>query len=78
MRFAALLLHGIVALNRDLAKGSVVRREAVAKHAVVDGVGESSDNEQKRKADDEETLEEEFDAGVQRRIPGGDYTGRRV
>lgn len=78
MRFAALLLHGIVALNRDLPKGSAIRRETVAKDGVIGAVRNGRGNEQRREADEEETLEEEFDARVQRRIPGGDYTGRGV
>jgi len=39
-RLAVFLQHGIVARDRDLSEGLPIRRNAVAKQTIVEGVGD--------------------------------------
>jgi hypothetical protein len=70
LNLAALLLHGVVTLDRDLAEGIVIGGEAITEYGVVERVGYDGDSKQRQKADCEETFKEGFDARVQIRGPG--------
>jgi hypothetical protein len=63
--FAAFLLHRVVACDRDLSEGLVVRRQAVAKHSVVDGVGNGRHAQSRGERDEYQALQEMLDSGSQ-------------
>jgi len=59
--FAAFLLHRVVRGNLNLPEGLAIRGHAVAEGDVICGVGDQSQAQHGREADDNQSLQEELD-----------------